>query len=348
MTRKGQQPSAQLLKNVQYCATDALLGRGTTEAIVNTCIHRDGETRTKTQRALDCGKGAAHLGKAIVVDLPKAVVSSVAECYNKATGRSQGSCAKDVGNAITHASSSAKNWTVATATSAYRATADATSHFVRCNNPWATDAVKRQCAADAAREKAEKEVSARVWQQFRNEHHGYAVAYNSTVGLVKNLFSRGQQTAVSGNSNNNNNQANRNGRPAPQAVTTRSVAQKTTAPRKGTASRSRTASPSKHSSAKQGVNGRSPQSSYNRESGASSSSGRVSRSTVRSSVRGTTRAVHRPTPAPRSAPSSKQTGVPKTVQKRATPRPAVGNAGRTTSAARNATATKQPVYNRRK
>jgi hypothetical protein len=65
MTSRGIKPDEKLVATTRFCATDAFLGRGSTQAVLTACRSANG-----------CARGAYHVGKALVYELPKAVISS--------------------------------------------------------------------------------------------------------------------------------------------------------------------------------------------------------------------------------------------------------------------------------
>jgi hypothetical protein len=82
--KKGIPIDPDLWDSVRFCATDALLGRGATKAIVDTCISQGKEDeRTGGARFVDCMKGAGNIAKAIVVDLPAATYAGTKKCLKE-------------------------------------------------------------------------------------------------------------------------------------------------------------------------------------------------------------------------------------------------------------------------
>lgn len=228
MTRAGQAVDEALMKNVQYCATDMFLGRGTTDKIVQvsvvgfglfslpllfccysflsptnppppkkTCIKKDGvDNRSVWRRAGDCGTGAAHVAKAIAVDLPVMIAGGISNCAQKVVGRKEGSCAADIGNAAKKAGAAAWNWGATTTSMAVNGVS---GWYARRKHCASSQAAKAQCVAE---DKRASENSSKAWAKFRENHAVYRGAYNAaqaTSSAVKGTY----QTCIKNGASDN-------------------------------------------------------------------------------------------------------------------------------------------------
>jgi hypothetical protein len=140
-------PDAQLVRNVQYCAFDTVLGRGTTEAIVNTFFHAENDRRSAAQKTRDCAKGALRVGKGLVWDLPKSLINSTVHVARDAVAcvkRGAGQCLRETRGTVAAAASKAFTSVRNGAVSAARGAEAAARNMWRCSNPWRDDATRRQ------------------------------------------------------------------------------------------------------------------------------------------------------------------------------------------------------------